>query len=192
MSKNKYKNNEPLNRKVSTEETGEDREIILESEVPEEAAQVEAGDGKVNLRPADIKDSQSEEEPQSEGTPPMDITPGGASAPPDFRANPLDLDSENPKPGEPPTYFDEVHIPKENKDSGEPKRDTRVTPGDRKSNTSGGFPWWWILLPLILLALIYGLTRKPTPPVNQQTESRVTYQKIVSLGDNSFSYISGG
>ena len=27
-----------------------------------------------------------------------------------------------------------------------------------------GFPWWWILLPLILLALIYGLTRPATTP----------------------------
>lgn len=27
-----------------------------------------------------------------------------------------------------------------------------------------GFPWWWILLPLILLALIYGLSRPATTP----------------------------
>lgn len=36
--------------------------------------------------------------------------------------------------------------------------DRAVTP------TSKGFPWWWILLPLILLALIYGLTRPATTP----------------------------
>lgn len=29
-----------------------------------------------------------------------------------------------------------------------------------------GFPWWWILLPLIILGIIYGLTREPVDSTN--------------------------
>lgn len=44
---------------------------------------------------------------------------------------------------------------------------------------SKGFPWWWILLPLIILGLIWGITRQPTG--NKTTPNSSTSQAPIQM-----------
>lgn len=185
MSRNKYKNNEPLNRKVAPKDLLEDQEELLEDGPLKEPPPVEGVDPDEDPRQAELQTRMPEEEPQPveeffdrEAEKPR-IVPAKADvlAPPDYREHHLHLESENPNPQEPKKYFAGDDIRKVNPDNGEAQQDTRNTRRDKKPEVRGGFPWWWILLPLILLALIYGLTRNPTPPVDEPTGTTTTFQE---------------
>ncbi len=41
-----------------------------------------------------------------------------------------------------------------------------------------GFPWWWILLPLIILGIIYGLTREPVDANNPPASTTSQFDQI--------------
>ncbi len=56
---------------------------------------------------------------------------------------------------------EEAEFIPENISKFEPKKDSTLPDKSRNS-----FPWWWILLPLILLILIYVLTQKPSAALN--------------------------
>lgn len=72
----------------------------------------------------------------------------------------------NPYTGEKASVRDQTVEKKEPLDRRPHRPQMRVNSAKPK-----GFPWWWILLPLILLALIYGLTRPPAAPKTPSTST---------------------
>lgn len=189
MSRNKYKNNEPLNRKAVPKDPPEPSVKTEEELLPpgplEEPPPVPGVDPEDDPRQAELETRMPEEAPEPveeyfdrEAEKPR-IQPARADvlAPPDYREHHLHLESENPDPQDPKVYFAGDQVNKLDEESGEVKRDTRLDRHGKKPEPRSGFPWWWILLPLILLALIYGLTRNPTPPVDEPSGTTTTYEE---------------
>lgn len=48
-----------------------------------------------------------------------------------------------------------------------------------------GFPWWWILLPLLILALLYGLSRQPAEPQTPPSSTNGQVPVEIFLTDSS-------
>ena len=80
----------------------------------------------------------------------MDLNPGEEGSARDVRTFPDRISQREP--------IDPRDIP------ADPTIRPAQTSRDSSPKDNKGFPWWWILLPLILLAIIYGLSRPATTP----------------------------
>lgn len=172
MSKNKYKNNDLLNKKIK-KPLGEQLEDLadvpptLESPIDEEPVTDEvvpplleqSHDAEVYARPDLWDNAQAKLRPTAELLDESYDDEGGIG---EFREQ---LTTEG--------ISDE-----QMEEATEPPLDSNYV-GAPPSRT--GFPWWWILLPLLIIGLLYGLTRKPTesqtPPTSTTSQGPVMILK---------------
>ena len=199
MSKNKYKNNEPLNRKGAGDPSEQKDSEVLEPGPLEEPPEVAGVDPDEDPRQEELKTRMPEEKPEVvdedfervEEKPRIDKDHADILSKPDYREHNLHLESHLEPPQDPDQVFAGDQMNRINKnDISDARRDTRPTLNERRGReVTKGFPWWWILLPLILLALIYGLTRNPTPPADEPSGTTTTFDDqgpILSSGSFEF------
>lgn len=178
MSKNKYKNNDSINRKVNKEfEENELREELQadrpisepirkdyrdeEEAIPEEVQQEAVAPSLENERFQRVDtwdNAQTKVRPTADLHATDHVSEGGLG---EFKEQ-LITD------GMPREKITEVTDPAAGPDYG--------TPAPRR-----GFPWWWILLPLVILGIIWGLTRDPIDDNNPTTTPTTTSKAPIQI-----------
>lgn len=166
MSRNKYKNNEPLNEKVKQPMSGEGSDSSLpdfdEPEPTEEQGAIIDEERQRAAEPSreydgiqrgDVWDNAQAVGPSAMDPNETDYSSDGGIG--EFKDTLID-------DGVPRKKVTEVMDP----DSGPGHVGAKVP--------AKGFPWWWILLPLIIIGIIWGLTRKPVD--NTKTPESTTTQ----------------
>ena len=166
MSRNKYKNNESLNERVKQSSgVGSSHESLNEYDQRMEASEQDAISHERQQR-------ASEPSRERDGLQRVDVWDNAQT----LGSSSLNLNkSDHSSDGGIGEFKDTLSgggVPR--------KKITETVDPESGSSRVGakvpvkGFPWWWILLPLIIIGLIWGLTRKPVD--NTETPNSTSTQ----------------
>jgi len=175
MSRNKYKNNDSLNKKIKQSPSAEGPNQTLNNEYDQrmEASEQDATSHERQQRAA-------EPSRERDGLQRVDVWDNAqVLGPTSVHLNESDHSSDGGI-GEFKDTLSGGDVPR--------KKITETVdpePGPSRAGAkvpAKGFPWWWILLPLIIIGLIWGLTRKPVDNTDnpESTSTQVPSQIMVA------------